>query len=72
MDQSTYVQLEEQAASWVSNLAGKPVQNFGEDLKSGALLCQAINGIRAGTILKINTQTATFRQLENIDNFLKL
>jgi len=43
-----------------------------DDLKTGVVLCGLLNKIRPDTIRKVNNYTAPFRQMENIDNFLKV
>lgn len=46
-------------------------QDFGNILKNGALLCELINKLRPGTVRKINTMNAPFKQRENIELYLK-
>ncbi|XP_066930532.1 muscle-specific protein 20-like [Clytia hemisphaerica] len=40
-------------------------------LKDGKILCQLINAIEPGSVKKINESEIAFKQMENIDNFLK-
>jgi len=40
-------------------------------LKNGQILCKLINCIKPGTVKKINESTMAFKQMENINNFLK-
>jgi len=72
MDQSEYQQIENDTKEWIIALSGEPIEDLQEGLKSGIALCKLVNGIRPNTILKINTYTAAYRQMENIDNFLKV
>jgi len=45
--------------------------DFGVVLKNGHLLCELINKLRPGSVKKINTMNAPFKQRENIELFLK-
>merc|ERR1712203_1057221 len=45
--------------------------DFGTVLKDGAVLCQLINAISPGSVKKINTMKAPFKQRENIEMYLK-
>jgi len=59
------------ALSWISNLTGKG--NDGDvtsSLKSGVLLCEAINKIWPGTVKKISNSSMPFSQRENIVAYL--
>merc|ERR1711937_169217 len=44
---------------------------FGAILKDGSVLCKLINRLRPGSVKKINTMNAPFKQRENIEMFLK-
>jgi hypothetical protein len=44
---------------------------FGALLKDGSILCQLINRLRPGSVKKINTMKAPFKQRENIELFVK-
>lgn len=44
---------------------------FGAILKNGHLLCELINKLQPGSVKKINTMNAPFKQRENIEMFLK-
>lgn len=46
-------------------------QDFGIILKNGALLCELINKLRPGSVKKVNTMNAPFKQRENIELYLK-
>jgi len=45
--------------------------DFGAILKDGTILCQLINRLQPGSVKKINTMKAPFKQRENIEMFLK-
>jgi len=45
--------------------------DFGVVLKNGHLLCELINKLRPGSVKKINTMNAPFKQRENIEMYLK-
>jgi len=66
--------LEQDLRHWIETLSGEkfpPGKNFGAALKNGILLCKLANGIRPGICPKIQTATAPFVQMENINAFLK-
>ena len=42
-----------------------------ESLKSGVLLCKAMNKVQPGTIRRVNESKMPFKQMENISMFLK-
>jgi len=64
---------EEQAKSWIESVTGSSLSGSLESsLKDGVVLCNLINKIRPDTILTINKYNAAFRQMQNIDNFLKV
>lgn len=44
---------------------------FGAALKDGEALCSLINELQPGTVKKINTMKAPFKQRENLELFLK-
>merc|ERR1719383_877995 len=44
---------------------------FGAILKDGSVLCKLINRLKPGSVKKINTMNAPFKQRENIEFFLK-
>jgi len=71
MDASLFEERKQQAAEWVSKVSGHQVDDFATGLKSGAVLCHLVNAIRPGLVNKITHQTTAFRQMENIDAFLK-
>jgi len=49
----------------------KDQYEFASVLKNGVVLCELINCIEPGSIKKINTMNAPFKQRENIEMFLK-
>jgi len=61
-----------QAQAWIEALTGTRFPaSFQESLKSGVLLCQAINRIKPGSVPNINAQNSPFKHRENIENFVK-
>ena len=46
-------------------------EEFAEQLKSGQALCKLINAISPGSVGRINTMSAPFKQRENIEMYLK-
>jgi len=47
-----------------------PREGFQKKLKDGVVLCKLINCIKPGIVKKINGGTMSFKQMENINNFL--
>jgi len=45
--------------------------DFGAALKDGTAMCQLLNALKPGSVKKINTMKAPFKQRENIEMFLK-
>jgi len=45
-------------------------EEFAKKLKDGTILCKVLNCISPGAVKKINTGTMSFKQMENINNFL--
>jgi len=45
--------------------------DFGAVLKNGHLLCETVNKLNPGSVKKINTMNAPFKQRENIELYLK-
>lgn len=45
--------------------------DFQASLKSGVLLCKTLNALKPGTIPRINTQKMPFKEMENVDAYLK-
>ena len=44
---------------------------YTQNIKNGQRLCKLINGIKPGTIKKIETSSLGFKQMENIGYFIK-
>lgn len=60
-----------QAQAWLETITGMTFQDtLHESLKSGVVLCTALNVIRPDTIRKINMQDSPFKHRENIENYL--
>lgn len=67
-------ELEAQVVKWVEDIVGadkaKGDQSVHEWLKSGQVLCHLLNAIKPGTVKKVNTMNAPFKQMENITYFM--
>jgi hypothetical protein len=72
----------QESLDWIEAVLGKKLDlpgggllqdqvDFGTLLKDGILLCELINALRPGSVKKINTMKAPFKQRENIELFLK-
>ena len=63
---------EAQARQWLEAVVGEtfPRGSFHEALSDGTYLCKAINVLRPGSVLKINSSAMAFKKMENIGNFL--
>merc|ERR1712018_581935 len=63
--------------TWIEEVTGQKLGDikdqidFAEHLKDGAVLCQLINAISPGSVKRINTMKAPFKQRENIEMYLK-
>jgi len=65
--------VEREVKSWIESITGSSLSGSLESaLKDGVVLCNLVNAIRPNTILTINKYNAAFRQMQNIDNFLKV
>eukprot|EP00013_Stygamoeba_regulata_P020850 CAMPEP_0177647760 /NCGR_PEP_ID=MMETSP0447-20121125/10471_1 /TAXON_ID=0 /ORGANISM="Stygamoeba regulata, Strain BSH-02190019" /LENGTH=231 /DNA_ID=CAMNT_0019150365 /DNA_START=68 /DNA_END=763 /DNA_ORIENTATION=+ len=63
--------LENDLRNWIEAVSGQSIgPNFQEGLKSGVILCNTINKVRAGSVAKVNTRTMPFMMMENLQNFL--
>lgn len=66
------VGLEQRARRWLEMLTGTKLNGpLQESLKSGVILCQAINVIKPGLVRNVNISDAPFKQRENIESYLK-
>ena len=60
--------------AWVEAVTGDTVAagaSFGERLKDGTILCRLINALKPGTIPKVYASRMPFKQMENINSFLR-
>lgn len=72
-----------QVCDWLEAITGSDLElpvkedgikdqiDFGHALKDGISLCTLVNKLQPGTIKKVNTMKAPFKQRENIEFFLK-
>merc|ERR1712233_134268 len=67
-----------ECVDWIEEVIGSKLEmevkdqvDFGTVLKDGSVLCQLINAISPGSVKKINTMKAPFKQRENIEMYLK-
>jgi len=75
------VERARECMGWVEDVLGKKLQpeaaeikdqiEFAAILKDGSVLCRLINAIEPGSVKKINTMNAPFKQRENIEMYLK-
>jgi len=64
---------QQQVQSWIESVTGTPISgDLPTALKDGVVLCNVINSLRPDTITSVNKYNAAFRQMQNIDNFLKV
>jgi len=61
-----------QAIAWLETVTGVKSEgaSLHEYLKSGQVLCKAVNTIKPGAVKTINTMKAPFKERENIANYL--
>merc|ERR1712107_896056 len=63
--------------TWIEEVTGSKLGDmkdhidFAEHLKDGSVLCSLINCLQPGSVKKINTLKAPFKQRENIEMYLK-
>merc|ERR1712113_1064767 len=63
--------------TWIEEVTGQKLGDikdqidFAEHLKDGVMLCSLINALQPGSVKKINTLKAPFKQRENIEMYLK-
>lgn len=63
---------DKEAQQWVEDFLGFKFpagQSYEDVLKDGVILCKLINKIKPGSVNKINEGGATFKLMENINNF---
>jgi len=60
----------EKVSDWLKKVSGVEFKDFQEGLKSGVVLCKAMNKIQKHSIKKIHNDEQPFHQRENIDNFI--
>ncbi|CAG0902392.1 unnamed protein product, partial [Darwinula stevensoni] len=66
-----------EALRWIYAVLGtdheeiKDQLDFSALLKDGVTICELINALQPGTVKKINTMKAPFKQRENVEMFLK-
>jgi len=75
------VERAREVMSWVEDVLAKKLDppaveikdqyEFAGILKNGSVLCELINAIEPGSVKKINTMNAPFKQRENIEMYLK-
>merc|ERR1711872_620122 len=75
------VERARECMSWVEDVLGSKLEpeaaqikdqiEFAGILKDGSVLCKLINAIEPGSVKKINTMNAPFKQRENIEMYLK-
>lgn len=63
---------DKEAQEWIQDFLGFKFpagQSYEDALKDGVILCKLINKIKPGSVSKINEGGATFKLMENINNF---
>jgi hypothetical protein len=64
---------ESQVQNWIETVTKTKLSGSLESaLKDGVVLCNLVNALRPDTITNVNKYNAAFRQMQNIDNFLKV
>ncbi len=70
------IEMAQQALSWIEAVLGKQLDlpdgvdglkdqaDFGAALRDGSVLCELINSLRPGSVKKINTMKAPFKQVQ--------
>ncbi|CAM9915920.1 unnamed protein product [Discosporangium mesarthrocarpum] len=65
--------LEWEAREWMEGVTGDRFEgDFAAELKDGRRLCALVNGIRPGSVKRVNDSRMPFKQMENISNFIKV
>lgn len=62
------------AQEWIESVIGSKFpagQSYEDTLKDGVVCCKLINKIKPGSVAKINEGGATFKLMENVQNFQK-
>ena len=62
--------LEKEVLDWIQRITGIRIADIHEELKSGIVLCDLANKIKAGVVPRINKGKMPFVMMENINNFL--
>lgn len=63
-----------EAQAWIEEILGWKFpagQSYEDTLKDGVVICKLINKIKPGSVAKINETGATFKLMENVQNFQK-
>lgn len=61
-----------QAQQWIEQVTGESFEGvFADELRDGRRLCLLINGIKPGSVKRVNASKMPFKQMENISSFLK-
>lgn len=65
--------LEDAAKKWISEVLNVPTPDvsIAAWLKSGVILCQLVNIIKPGSVNSIYDKNLSYRQMENIEHYLK-
>ncbi|XP_055316840.1 muscle-specific protein 20 [Sitodiplosis mosellana] len=65
---------DKEAQEWIEAILGWKFpagQSYEDTLKDGVVCCKLINKIKPGSVAKINEGGATFKLMENVQNFQK-
>jgi hypothetical protein len=66
------LEKEAQVIEFIEKLTGEHINgSFQEWLRDGVVLCKTMNGIMRDSPIKFNTSKLPFKQMENINFFLK-
>ena len=65
--------LEKEAIDWMEAVTGERIRpkSLAEALHDGQYLCRLINCLKPGAVAKIGTSALAFKQMENIEKFIK-
>jgi len=65
-------EIEEKARKMLEEMSGEKVdEDLLVSLKSGVVLCKALNAVIPGAVPKVNDSSLAFKQMENITNFIR-